>query len=71
MWIRVTALQSSRHPAVSTTAKLERGREACRELKQDDLSETLREASEALSELDLGTYRKRLATVIARLGHVR
>jgi hypothetical protein len=51
--------------------KLRLAREACDELSQPELSTTLQEAAEALSELDVRTYKKRVATVISRLGHVR
>jgi hypothetical protein len=52
-------------------AKLGRARDACRSLEQDDLAEKLSEAEEALFEADMKTYRKRIETVVARLGHMR
>jgi hypothetical protein len=51
--------------------KLRQAREACEELAQPELSSTLQEAADALSALDVRTYKKRVATVISRLGHVR
>ncbi len=52
-------------------AKIDTAREACLELDQDELAQTLNEASAALVQADLKTYRKRMETVISRLGHVR
>jgi hypothetical protein len=52
-------------------AKLDEARKACVELEQADLADKLTEASSALSQLDMKTYRKRLETVIARLGHLK
>ena len=52
-------------------AKLERAREACLELDQADLAESLREAEDALFGADLKTYRKRIAAVTSRLGHLK
>jgi len=52
-------------------AKLEEARAACLELQQDLLAAQLDEAVQALGSGDLQRYRKRLATVISRLGHVR
>ena len=52
-------------------AKLARAREACDQLDQQDLAARLVEAEAALFQADLRTYRKRLETVIARLGHLR
>ena len=51
--------------------KLAQAREACIDLEQDDLAGKLTEAEEALFEADMKTYRKRIETVIARLGHIR
>ncbi len=51
--------------------KLEQAREACLTLEQTDLADKLVEAGQALSAADLKTYRKRIETVIARLGHLR
>jgi hypothetical protein len=52
-------------------AKLAQAREACIDLEQGDLAGKLTEAEEALFEADMKTYRKRIETVIARLGHIR
>ena len=52
-------------------AKLGLAREACISLEQDDLAGKLTEAEAALFEADMTTYRKRIETVIARLGHIR
>jgi len=52
-------------------AKLDQARKACVELQQAGLAETLEEAESALHQADLKTYRKRVETVISRLGHIR
>jgi hypothetical protein len=52
-------------------ARLSQAREACIAMKQQELAEKLSEAETALFEADLKTYRKRIETVIARLGHLR
>jgi len=52
-------------------ARLEEARRACLDLEQADLAGRLGEALEALDRLDLKTYRKRVASVIAQLGHLR
>jgi hypothetical protein len=52
-------------------AKLSEARAACRELDQPELADKLDEAGRALDAADLRTYRKRVETVIARLGHLR
>jgi hypothetical protein len=52
-------------------AKLAEARQACVDLDQDGLAEILTEAEEALSRADLSTYRKRVETAIARMGHLR
>jgi ABC-type phosphate transport system auxiliary subunit len=52
-------------------AKLEQARIACIELRQTELAEHLDDAARALADVDLERYRKRLQTVIARLGHVK
>ncbi len=51
--------------------KLEQARRACVELEQTELAEKLVEAGRALETADLKTFRKRLETVVARLGHLR
>ena len=52
-------------------SKLQEARRVCADLQQEDLAEKLTEAESALLQADLETYRKRLETVIARLGHLR
>jgi hypothetical protein len=52
-------------------AKLGEAREACRDMDQAELVEKLDEAERALGSADLKTYRKRIETVVARLGHLR
>lgn len=52
-------------------AKLDEARRACRELDQEELADRLGEASSALQRADLKTYRKRVESVIARLGHLK
>jgi hypothetical protein len=51
--------------------KLVEARRACADLAQGELERQLAEADEALGRADLRTYRKRVETVIARLGHLR
>lgn len=51
--------------------KLARARQECVALDQDDLAVKLAEAESALDSADLRTYRKRIETVIAKLGHLR
>ena len=55
----------------SIAAKLERARRACLELALQDLALRLEEAHAALQRADVKTYRKRVETVIAQLGHLR
>ena len=55
----------------SIRAKLLQAGQACDELGQPELATLLKEAESALGQADLKTYRKRVATVIARLGHLR
>ena len=50
--------------------KLQLAREACGELDQNELAGKLDEAMTALDQADMKTYRKRVETVIARLGHL-
>lgn len=52
-------------------AKLASARDACLDLDQAELADRLSEAEEALFDADLKTYRKRIATVISRLGHLK
>lgn len=52
-------------------AKLEEASSACDALGRDELAAVLVEARAALSSGDLKTYRKRVETAVARLGHLR
>ena len=52
-------------------AKLDEAGRACTALKQGELADKLGEAREALLEGDLKGYRKRVETVVARLGHLK
>jgi hypothetical protein len=52
-------------------AKLAEAKQACVELDQRELADKLAEAEEALLRADLTTYRKRVESVIARMGHLR
>ena len=51
--------------------KLTQAGEACLAIDQPDLADKLKEAVEALDRIDLKTYRRRVATVISKLGHIR
>ncbi len=55
----------------SIRAKLDEARKACVAMEQVELADKLGEATEALSRADIKTYRRRIETVIARLGHLR
>ena len=55
----------------SIRAKLEEARRACLDLEQADLAERLEEAGKALDRADVGTYRKRVESVISNLGHLK
>lgn len=52
-------------------AKLDEASTACAQLGHEDLSVHLSQARAALSTGDVKTYRKRIETVVARLGHLR
>ena len=52
-------------------SKLEEARRGCLELEQAELAATLSEAEAALDQADMKIYRKRMETVIARLGHLK
>ena len=52
-------------------AKLDQARRACLDLEQEELAARLGEASSALMKADLKTYRKRVASVISQLGHLK
>ena len=45
--------------------------DTCRQLGQDDLAALLAEAREGLAVGDLRIYRKRVETVVSKLGHLR
>ena len=51
--------------------RLEEAKQGCLELEQGELAERLEEACAALDRADVKTYRKRVETVIARLGHLK
>jgi len=55
----------------SIRSKLEAARGACVELEQQELAQKLTEAVSALTQADMTTYRKRLKTVVAQLGHLK
>ncbi len=52
-------------------AKLEQAREACRAIDQPELADKLQEAVDALDRADMKTYRRRVETVVSKLGHIR
>ena len=52
-------------------AKLDEASRACDALGREELAAVLVEARGALSTGDLKTYRKRVETAVARLGHLR
>ena len=52
-------------------AKLTPAREACLQLEQPELAAHLDEAASALRSGDARTYRRKLETVVSRLGHLR
>jgi hypothetical protein len=51
--------------------KLEEARKACHDIGQEGLADKLVEAEHALQQADVQTFRKRMETVIARLGHAK
>jgi len=55
----------------SIRTKLREARAACVGLQCSDLAIKLDEAAAALDRADMKTYRKRVETVVARLGHLR
>jgi hypothetical protein len=55
----------------SIAAKLQEAQNACSGLGEGDLASKLGEARTSLLGGDLRTYRKRVETVVAALGHVR
>jgi hypothetical protein len=52
-------------------AKLDQARQACLELHEHELAQQLGEAGTALGQADAKTYRKRVESVVARLGHLK
>lgn len=58
-------------PLEGIRAKLARARQSCVALGQAELAERLAEAQTALDAGDLKTYRRRVETVVARLGHLK
>ncbi len=52
-------------------AKLTEARGACLQLGHDEVAALVAEAHGALSGGDLKTYRKKVETAVARLGHLR
>ena len=52
-------------------SRLLEAKRACLELRQDGLARNLDEANQALERADVRTYRKRVETVIAQLGHLK
>jgi hypothetical protein len=52
-------------------AKLDEASQACGALGKEELSALVAEARAAISAGDLKTYRKRIETTVARLGHLR
>ncbi len=51
--------------------QLDAARDGCLALEQGELAQWLAEASAALYQADLRTYRRRVESVIARLGHLK
>lgn len=52
-------------------AKLDEARRGCLELDRADLAERLEQALSALQRSEMKTYRKRVESVISKLGHLR
>ncbi len=55
----------------SLRAKLEEARGECLSLGRPELAAQLDEARSALGAADLKTYRRKIETVISRLGHLK
>ena len=51
--------------------KLDEARAECEALGRDELASLVGEALDALGSGDLKTYRKRVETAVARLGHLK
>jgi len=52
-------------------AKLREAEGACQALERPDLAACVEEAAAALHQVDLKTYRRKIETVVSRLGHLR
>jgi hypothetical protein len=52
-------------------AKLAEARGACEALGHDEVASIVAEANGALADGDLKTYRKKVETAVAKLGHLR
>ena len=52
-------------------SKLEQARSACAALGHGEIAEVVGEAAAALKCGDVRTYRRKLETAVARLGHVK
>jgi hypothetical protein len=53
------------------TSKLSEARGACEQLGHDEVASIVGEAHGALAGGDLKTYRKKVETAVAKLGHLR
>lgn len=51
--------------------KIELAKRGCEQLAQPELAEMLQEALAALDVADVKTYRRRVETVVSKLGHLR
>jgi hypothetical protein len=58
-------------PLDEIRGKLGEARGRCIDLGQLELADKLAEAQAALDAVDLKTYRKRIETVVSRLGHLK
>ena len=68
----IATLNSLRFGELETVqARLAEAGKACREIDQADLAAMLEEAETALDSADMKLFRKRVETVIARLGHLQ
>ena len=55
----------------SIRVKLEEARDSLQQIEQPELASMLQEALDALAAADVPTYRRRVETVVSRLGHLR
>lgn len=51
--------------------RLDEAQQACLRLDLGELAAKLGEAKDALQQADMKTYRRRVETVVSRLGHLR